>query len=140
MSRRSRRSRGTVAVNDLGWVSYRRPPGVYVLDLWGLASPEASHTPDKDADWLDTITRAHGAGLAMIYPDWYEEGAPDDWDPLATMCITGPRISVGRPCTVFYSTGVGDKRRLTAEIAAFARTLPPSVKITLGRDSTNEQQ
>jgi hypothetical protein len=37
---------------------------------------------------------------------------------------------------VFYSTAVGDKALLTAEIAAFARTLPASVKITLGRDST----
>ena len=34
--------RKPVAVNDLGWVSYRRPAGVRVLDLWGLASPEAS--------------------------------------------------------------------------------------------------
>jgi hypothetical protein len=132
--------RGTVAVNDLGWVSYRRPAGVYVLDLWGLASPEASRQSEKDADWLDAITRAHGAGLAMIYPDWYEEGAPDDWDPLATMCITARHTSVARPCVVFYSTEVGDKPLLTAEIAAFARTLPPSVKITLGRDSTDEDQ
>jgi hypothetical protein len=126
--------RKSVAVNDLGWVSYRRPAGVYVLDLWGLASPEASRRPDRDADWLDTITGAHGAGLAMIYPDWYEEGAPDDWDPLATMCITGPRISIARPCMVFYSTAVGDKALLTAEIAAFARTLPANVKITMGTD------
>jgi hypothetical protein len=132
--------RGTVAVNDLGWVSYRRPPGVYVLDLWGLASPEASRQDDKDANWLDTITRAHSAGLAMIYPDWYEEGAPDDWDPLATMCITGPRVSVGRPCMVFYSTAVGDKTLLTQEIAAFARTLPHSVKITLGDDTTGKDE
>jgi hypothetical protein len=128
----------TIAVNDLGWVSYRRPPGVYVLDLWGLASPEASRQADKDADWLYTITRAHGAGLAMIYPDWYEEGAPDDWDPLATMCIAGPRISISRPCMVFYSTGVGDKAFLAAQIAAFARTLPAGVSMTLGRDSTDE--
>ena len=132
--------RGTVAVNDLGWVSYRRPAGVSVLDLWGLASPEASRQADKDADWLDTITRAHGASLAMIYPDWYPEGAPDDWDPLATMCITGPRVSIGRPCVVFYSTGVGDKARLTEQVAAFARTLPASVKITLGRDSTDKDE
>jgi len=136
--------RGTVAVNDLGWVSYRRPAGVYVLDLWGLASPEASRQAHKDADWLDTITRAHGAGLAMIYPDWFEEGAPDDWDPLATMCIAGPRVSVARPCMVFYDTGVSgtadDKARLTAEIAAFARTLPAGVKMRLGRDSTDKDE
>jgi hypothetical protein len=127
-----------VAVNDLGWVSYRRPAGVRVLDLWGLASPEASRQPHKDADWLDAITATHETGLAMIYPAWYAEGAPDDWSPLATMCITSPRTSVAEPCMVFYSTAVGDKAALTAEMAAFARTLPASVKITLGRDSTEE--
>jgi hypothetical protein len=54
------------------------------------------------------------------------------------MCITSPRTSVAEPCMVFYSTAVGDKAALTAEMAAFARTLPASVKITLGRDSTEE--
>ena len=132
--------RRNVAVNDLGWVSYRRPAGAYVLDLWGLASPEASRQPYKDADWLDTITTQHAAGLAMIYPDWYQEGAPDDWEPLATMCIGGRRISAGRPCVVFYSTGVGDKALLTAEIAAFARTLPQGVRMTLGKDSTDTDE
>jgi hypothetical protein len=71
--------RKSVAVNDIGWVSYRRPPGVQVLDLWGLASPEASRQPNKDAGWLDDVTAAHGTGLAMIYSEWYREGAPDDW-------------------------------------------------------------
>jgi hypothetical protein len=132
--------RGNVAVNDLGWVSYRRPAGAYVLDLWGLASPEASRQVNKDADWLDTITREHGAGLAMIYPNWYAEGAPDDWQPLATMCVTSPRPSAGLPCVVFYSTGVGDAGLLTTEIAAFARTLPAGVKMTLGRDSTDDDE
>jgi hypothetical protein len=132
--------RGTVAVNDLGSVSYRRPEGVYVLDLWGLASPEASRQMHKDIDWLDTITTAHGAGLAMIYPDWYPEGAPDDWKPLATMCITGELVSAARQCVVFYSTGVGDQAALAAEVAAFARTLPGSVNMTLGRDSTEDDE
>ena len=129
---------GNVAVNDLGWVSYRRPAGVYVLDLWGLASPEASRRVDKDAEWLDAITREHGAGLAIVYPDWYDEGAPDDWKPLATLCAESPRTSISRPCVVFYCTAVGDAGLLTAEMAAFARTLPAGVKITLGRDSTDD--
>jgi hypothetical protein len=129
---------GNVAVNDLGWVSYRRPAGVYVLDLWGLASPEASRRVDKDAEWLDAITREHGAGLAIVYPDWYDEGAPDDWKPVATLCAESPRTSISRPCVVFYCTAVGDAGLLTAEMAAFARTLPAGVKITLGRDSTDD--
>jgi len=132
--------RQPVAVNDLGWVSYRRPAGVRVLDLWGLASPEASRTPDKDAGWLDDMTAAHGTGLAIIYPDWYEEGAPDDWDPLATMCISSPRTSVARPCVAFYRTGVGNRTLLRTEVAAFAKTLPASVNISLDADSTYDHQ
>jgi hypothetical protein len=131
---------GTMAVNDLGSVSYRRPAGVYVLDLWGLASPEAARQAVKGADWLDAVTVAHGAGLAMIYPDWFDEGAPDDWTPLATMCVAGERVSVGRSCVVFYSTGVGDAALLRAEVAAFARTLPEGVRMTVGRDSTEEDE
>ena len=126
-----------VAVNDLGLVSYDRPPGLYVLDLWGLASPEASRQTYKDGDWLDAITRAHAARLAILYPDWYPEGAPDDWDPLGTMCITGRRASIARKCVVFYSTGLGDQPALQAQLASFALTLPPSVKMTLGKDTTD---
>ncbi|MGD0798904.1 MAG: hypothetical protein ABR910_14400 [Acidobacteriaceae bacterium] len=130
----------TVAVNDLGSVSYRRPSGADVVDLWGLGSPEAARQAVKDGDWMDAITQAHGAGLAMIYPDWFDEGAPDDWTPLATMCIAGERVSVSRECVVFYSTEVGDRAALTAEVAAFARTLPSEVRMTLGRDSTDEDE
>jgi len=86
------------------------------------------------------VTAAHGVGLAMIYPDWFDEGAPDDWQPLGTMCVAGERVSVGRKCVVFYSTGVGDRVALTAEMAAFARTLPNEVRVALGRDSTDEDE
>jgi hypothetical protein len=125
-----------VAVNDLGLVSYDRPVGLYILDLWGLASPEASRRVQKDAAWLDAITRTHSADLVVIYPDWYPDGAPGDWRPLATMCITARLVSVARRCVVFYSTPTGDHAALQAQLAAFARTLPPTVKITLGKDST----
>jgi hypothetical protein len=128
----------TVAVNDLGWVSYRRPAGLDVLDLWGLASPEASRQTAKDDAWLDAITRRHGAGLAMVYPDWYE-GIPEDWKPLGTMCMMSPKVLSAR-CVVFYSTGVGDTAALTAALADFTRTLPPGVQMTLGKDSTADDE
>jgi len=79
-------------------------------------------------------------GLAMIYPDWFDEGAPDDWTPLGTMCVAGERVSVGQKCVVFYGTGVGDTAKLAAEMSAFARTLPAEVKMTVGRDSTDEDE
>jgi hypothetical protein len=131
--------RGTVAVNDLGWVSYQRPAGLRVLDLWGLASPEASRQYVKDEAWLDRITKAHAAGLAIVYPDWYK-GIPVDWTPLGTMCARSRLESIAQPCVVFYSTAVGDKELLEQKLAAFTQTLPASVKMTLGRDSTGEDE
>jgi hypothetical protein len=127
-----------IAVNDLGLVSYNRPAGLYVLDLWGLASPEASRQARKDAGWLEAITEAHAARLAIIYPYWYPDGAPDDWQPLGTMCITGRRISIGDKCVVFYSTTIGDAAALQPEVTAFSRTLPATVKMTLGKDTTDD--
>jgi hypothetical protein len=56
------------------------------------------------------------------------------------MCIAGPRISVGRRCVAFYRTEVGDKAFLEKQIAAFAKTLPAGVEMTLGRDSTGEDE
>lgn len=123
--------RNTVAVNDLGWVSYRRPTGLYVLDLWGLASPEASRQTHKSDAWLDGIVREHGAQLAMIYPDWYDEGSPDDWELLGVMCITSPRTSISQPCVSFYSTQMGDPVALKALLRDFTRTLPVSVTLAL---------
>jgi len=131
--------RRTVAVNDLGLVSYQRPANVYVLDLFGLASSEAAHEKHKNAGWMDEITNRHRAGLAMIYPDWYEEGAPDDWQPLGTMCITGNLVSISRRCVVFYSTAVGDTDEMQSELVEFTRTLPKSVKMALGRDASSEK-
>jgi hypothetical protein len=128
--------RKTVAVNDLGWVSYRRPAGVYVLDLWGLALPEASRQTVKDEAWLDGITARFHAGLAIVYPFWYE-GIPEDWEPLGTMCFHGETTSVAEPCVVFYRTAVGDKAELEREIAAFAQTLPQGVAMRLGTDDVD---
>ena len=127
-----------VAVNDLGLVSYDRPPGLYVLDLWGLASPEASRQSNKDNAWLDAITHAHGAALVILYPNWYPEGVPDDWQALGTMCITSRKVSVSRRCVAYYSTPLGDHAALESELAAFTNTLPSSVSMTLGKDTTDE--
>ncbi len=124
--------RRSVAVNDIGLVSYRRPPEVYVLDLWGLASPEASRQTHKNVDWLESTVARHGVGLAMIYPNWYEEGAPDDWTGIATLCIAGAPVSIAEPCVGFFDTGLGDHAQLTAALAAFARTAPAGVTINLG--------
>ncbi|RSL16215.1 hypothetical protein EDE15_1726 [Edaphobacter aggregans] len=118
-----------VALNDLGLVSYQRPAGVYVLDLFGLASPEASRQVDKTAPWLDDIVQRHGVHMAMLYPAWFQ--IPSSWTPLAKLCLDRPHQVVSESCVVFYSTSAPTLEQTRAAVARFARTVPPPAVFSL---------
>lgn len=117
---------GNVAVNDLGLVAYGKPPGTYVLDLWGLASTEASTRQHKDAGWLGEITQRHDAALAIIYPTWYE-GIPAEWAPLGSLCLAATNH-----CAVFYSTEPTRRAELGEDLARFRQTLPATTEFLPG--------
>ncbi len=112
-----------VAINDLGWVSYQRPPGIYILDLYGLASSEALQVPDRNAVWLDAITHKHHVGLAIIYPSWYTS-IPKDWTRVAELYFDTTNVSCGYANVYFYRTPDGNLDEIQAELAAFEQTLP----------------
>lgn len=114
---------GNVAINDLGMVSYRRSQGTYVLDLFGLASPEAAAHPTKQADWLVDVTQRKQSALAMIYPDWFQ--VPPSWVAIGKLCEHHTRGTVlGEPCVVFFSTQPGNAHGLRQLFRAFAQTVP----------------
>lgn len=122
--------RGNVAVNDIGWVSYRADHQYYVLDLFGLASPEAMKTK-KTTEWMDDITRRHHIGLVMIYKDWFP-AAPASWHELGELRLTkGRRLFVAGTSVAFYATPEADLPRLQEQLADFARTLPPGASMAL---------
>jgi hypothetical protein len=114
-----------VAVNDLGVMSYQRPPGIYILDVYGLASPEASKLPHKTADWLKDIVARHGLNLAILYPGWFK--IPPSWSPVAKLCNSDEVKAIGDRCVVFYSTEEQATPEIRAEIIRFAPTLPQGV-------------
>jgi hypothetical protein len=117
------------AVNDLGWVSYRLDPSIYVLDLWGLASNEAVRQARKTPAWLDEITRRHGAGLAMIYDEWFE-GIPASWTKVGILRLSSASIVASDPVT-FYATGAGDPAEIRRQLNAFAPSLPKGVVLDI---------
>ena len=121
--------RHDVALNDLGLVSYQRPPGVYVLDLYGLASPEASRQSNKTSDWLQEIVQRHRVPLAMLYTPWFQ--IPPSWQPLARMCLDKPNQRVSERCVDFYSTSVMTEEMTRAAVTRFASTVPQTVLFTL---------
>lgn len=71
-----------VAVNDIGYVSYKN--NNYVLDLWGLASAEALNARKNSHDngeWMQEIAAQKNVELAMIYEEWFKN-IPNGWKKL----------------------------------------------------------
>lgn len=80
--------RKPVAVNDLGWVSFRND--AYVLDLWGLGSETARKARAAAAPgWMKALTDDKGVELALIYADWFPD-LPGDWTLVGSL-VDGER-------------------------------------------------
>jgi hypothetical protein len=116
-----------VAVNDLGYVSYKNDG--YVLDLWGLASREAFHLrrSSPDSHWMDGLAEKHNVHLVMIYDDWFPD-LPPAWVRVGEMTLSRARITPARKTVVFYAT----KRQYVAAaeeaLHSFISTLPPGIR------------
>jgi hypothetical protein len=119
---------GDYAVNDLGLTSFQRTPGAYVLDVYGLASYEASRQPDKSAVWLQGVVARHNVPLAMLYPEWFH--IPPAWTAVARMCQPAKTTIMGARCVVFYSTTPQAEPSIRADLHRFAPTLPAQVHFT----------
>jgi hypothetical protein len=119
--------RRPVAVNDLGWVSYRNPN--YVLDVWGLGSEAArrarlvNHAPG----WMAQLASAHHVGLAIIYPSWFGNDIPKTWRAIAVLRMAHPRVSVAAEEVTFYATSTEAEGNARAALSRFASTVPSTV-------------
>ena len=114
--------RGPVAVNDLGWVSWRND--ARVLDLWGLASEPARRARQAHAppEWMDALARCEGVRVAMVYDRWIGR-TPARWVRLGELRARVP-LTVGAAVAV-YAVDEADAPALRAALAAWAQGLPP---------------
>ena len=127
---------GNFAVNDIGWTSYQHDPSVYVLDVYGLASPEASRQQNKSAAWMDGVVERHDVNLAMIYPNWFDH-IPGDWLAEASLCMPHPPTVVGGRCVVFYSTRRTADATIRADLQRFASTVPAESGFAMAKGDKN---
>ena len=122
---------GPVAVNDLGWVAFRRTPEEYTLDLYGLGSYEAFRTREKDRTpaYLDAITREHHIGLIAIYPEWFQQGVPTSWTPVAKLCAgdADTRFGPVSQRVMLYRTAESSAAEVKTAVDAWRATLPQRV-------------
>ncbi len=122
--------RKAFAVNDLGWVSIGLDDKTYVLDLWGLASNEAVRQRDKSPEWLDEVTRRHGAGLAMFYGVAFR-GIPASWQKAGELRLASKRVTASDETVLIYATAVGDAAEIKRALAAFRPKLPRGVELVI---------
>ncbi len=118
-----------VAVNDIGYVSYQNDH--MVLDLYGLANPEAlqHRLSDPDPAWMDELAAAHGVELAMIYDAWISS-IPADWIKLGELHLGKPKVTPSSAVVSFYALNPAAAGEIKPLLEAFVPTLPPGVVFT----------
>jgi len=123
--------RGPVAVNDLGLATYHNP--YPILDLDGLGSEQARlmlarHAPAAE---YQAFVATHGVHLVIVYQEWFPDRIPASWLRVATMSLSRSPISSPFADVQFYATDAAAAAVVRPELAAFRRTLPQRVKLTI---------
>jgi membrane protein implicated in regulation of membrane protease activity len=122
----------SVAVNDIGLVGWMNP-GVYVVDLVGLASSEAlehRRAGIDDPAWMDQQATRHGVDLVMIYPAWFSR-VPATWVKVAELRLAGRPITTGSDLVAFYVPDAGRAAATMSALHAFARELPTGASLSV---------
>ncbi len=117
--------RAPVAVNDLGLVAWNNPN--HVLDLWGLASPDALDARhfQPEPGWADPIAGEKGVEFAMIYDERLPEALGPDWVILGKLALLDPKGAfLGGVDVSFYTRNRAETQELFAELKDWAALLP----------------
>lgn len=119
-----------VAVNDLGYVSYKN--NKYVLDLWGLASKDAFEYRQaaQGPGWMNQLAKSNDVEFAMIYEDWFKD-IPDTWIKIGELTLGRKKITPARNTVVFYAMDEDAYAEVVVELKRFIKTLPPGVIFNL---------
>jgi hypothetical protein len=122
----------TVAVNDLGWVSYENE--AFVLDLWGLGSEKMRKLRVSgllNAETVAKMANDANADYAMIYDAWFPDAIPGSWCLMAI--LQTDKIASASAQVSFYAIKLSARADLNDALNRFAPTLP--VRDTLTRKS-----
>jgi hypothetical protein len=119
--------RAPVAVNDLGWVSYRNSE--YVLDLWGLGSETARQARASKTEWVGALADRHDVDLAMVYEAWIGRRMPPSWNITARLELGSDAITAACNVVTFYAGPDVDREDLAMKLRRFEESLPDRVSL-----------
>ena len=121
--------RRAVAVQDLGWVSYRNPN--YVLDVWGLGSEEARRARARERTDPEAIVRlVQRRHIDLVMANDLTGRVPPDW------CLVGelrtPHYIAAELTTLgFYTTTPDAVEYAVASLHRLARELISGTTLTI---------
>ena len=120
-----------VAVNDLGWVSYRND--VHVLDLVGLGSENVRRlrqAGEYGSRAVAELAREAGVAYAMVYDEWLAHAIPDPWCRIAELRTI--EVVAASDRVAFYLVDRDLEAEMRAALDAFAQSLPdgPELRVT----------
>lgn len=120
--------RGPVAIDHIGWITYRNP--YYVLDLYGVGSEDAHRAMhgDPPVEWMNRLARQHDIGLAIVYPN-LNPNLPREWQPVAQMTLTGRNHTAAGPTVVFMAVRDSDRAKIARSLMRFEPTMPRGVAL-----------
>jgi hypothetical protein len=132
-----------IAVNDLGFVSWRNDQ--YVLDLWGLASTEAlkelvSAREAREAAkqsgaafdeqartaWMQRLAKEHKVEFAMLYEKGFV-ALPKEWVKVAELKLSRKLITPAYETVAFYAMNAQVKETVQPLLETFKQSLPKEV-------------
>lgn len=122
-----------VAVNDLGYVSYRNP--MYVLDLWGLGSEEMrviKKSGELSSPKIEALIEKKKIGMVMIYDSWFKDIVPKKWIKVASLQTSW--VTAGGSSVEFYVTSKVELNEVRKLLSEFEMSLPPGAKLKYNKE------
>lgn len=116
-----------IAVNDLGFVSYKNTD--YVLDLYGLASKDVLNyrsKKDQNENWMVVLSEKYNVEFAMIYSDWFAN-IPEHWIKIGELRLSRKKITPAKNSVDFYVMNGDGYQNIEEKLEAFVETLPRDV-------------
>ena len=122
-------NKDTVALNDIGAVSFFKQGGVF--DMWGLADIDVARSKKNNYStpaFLNNLANKKNVKVAVVYDSWFNKALLNNWQKIATWQINN-NVICGDSIVSFYALKTQDTTLLKANLVNYQKTLPTDVKI-----------